>query len=181
MKKTFAVIVFGCLLLGTALAEHEADHRYNIRGYILDDMQKGMADLVVQAYAEENLLGSGKTDADGYYSLQLHLHNSDFGRVIRLRAGSYEAELRVTFDAKDRSADRLHEANFIGGEFVEGALDRFRMPSWAYLLGGLSILVIIVIVLESHRKNKLKRAKNSSSIKRTPGKRSRDKGRRKKH
>ena len=133
-------------------ADHEADHRYNIRGYVLNANQQGIDNLTVQAFMGGELLGTSKTTADGYYSMHLHLHNSDYHRVLKLRAGSHEAELRVTFDVGDDTSARIHEANFVDGRYIEGGLGRFHIPSWSYAVGGLLLFIVTLVYLERRRK-----------------------------
>ena len=137
-------------------AEHEVDHRYNIRGYILHKNQQPISNQNVQVFDGGKLLGENKTDSAGYYSLHLHLHNSDKGRKLRLLSGSNEAEIRATFDADDLSTLREHDANFVGGEFVEGDLDRFRIPPWSYPVAGLILISFIAVKLEKRRKRKIR-------------------------
>ena len=72
-------------------AEHEVDHRYNIRGYILDKNKQAIYNQNVQVFDGNQLLGENKNDSVGYYSLHLHLHNSDKARKLRLLSGSNEA------------------------------------------------------------------------------------------
>jgi len=121
-----------CLLTTHAWAEHEVDHRYNIRGYVLDENQQAIKGVKVNALDGGSLLASSTTDTDGYYSLHLHLHNTDNRRKLRLRTGQNEAQLRVTFDPEDLNTLRVHDANFVAGKFVEGELGRFRIPPWLY-------------------------------------------------
>ena len=155
--RTFILAVFaGCLVISNVWAEHEVDHRYNIRGYVLDENQQGISDQDVRVFDGSSLLKETRTDSAGYYSLHLHLHNADNRRTLKLRAGPHEAELRVSFDAKDLNTIRIHEANFIGGEYIEGKLDRFRIPPWIYPLGGFLALAVIVVFLEKRRKKKIK-------------------------
>ena len=145
------------LMTAPLQAEHEADHRYNIRGYLLDAEERGIANKEVAVFNDCKLLGTGKTDSSGYYSMHLHLHNSDLRQNLTLRAGSSQAQLRVKFDPTDNTTVRIHEANFIAGEFVEGDLGRFRLPSWAYLVGGLIVIGFILVTLEKRRRAKLRR------------------------
>lgn len=72
-------------------AEHQVDHRYNIRGYILDKNKQAIYNLNVQVFDGNQLLGENKNDSAGYYSLHLHLRNSDKARKLRLLSGSNEA------------------------------------------------------------------------------------------
>jgi hypothetical protein len=182
MIKNFIFIVFGgFLLITSASAEHEVDHRYNIRGYVLDENQQAVSDLTVQVFDGTSILGSSKTDSKGYYSLHLHLHNSDNRRILRLRAGPHESELRVTFDPDDITTLRVHEANFVAGEYIEGGLGRFRLPPWVYPVGGLLLLGVIVVLLEKRRKRKLKLKNVEASEHHSPGHRKAKKRRKKKH
>jgi hypothetical protein len=180
MRSIILFILAGSLFFNNVWADHEADHRYNIRGYVLDAKQKGIDNLTVQAFAEGNLLGNSKTDADGYYSIHLHLHNADFHQILKLRAGSYEAELLVTFDPQDDTSARIHDANFVDGEYIEENLSRFRSPSWSYAVGGLLLFMMILIYLERRRKKKIRLAKYGKSEMNHPSKHKARKSRRKK-
>ena len=59
--------------------------------YILDKNQQPISNQNVQVFDGSKLLGENKTDSAGYYSLHLHLHNSDKARKLRLFSGSNEA------------------------------------------------------------------------------------------
>ena len=179
--RTFIFIVAAGLMITNAWAEHEADHRYNIRGYVLDENQQGIANLDVRAFNGGSLLGNSKTDSDGYYSLHLHLHNEDNRSILRLRAGPYQSELRVTFDPEDTKTLRVHDANFVAGEFVEGGLGRIRMPPWVYPVGGFLLLGVIVVLLEKRRKKKIRLKKSGLAEHHSSGHRKSKKRRGKKH
>ncbi len=181
MRAIIISIFVGSLLFSNAWADHEPDHRYNIRGYVLDGNQRGIGNLSVEAFAEGKLLGSGKTDADGYYSMHLHLHDEDYHRALKLRAGSLEAELRVTFERGDDTSARIHEANFVDGKYVEGALNRFHIPTWSYAAGGLVLFMVTMVLLEKQRKKKVRLAKYGASEKHSPSGHKAKKARRKKH
>lgn len=181
MRALVISIIVGSLFFSSAWADHEPDHRYNIRGYVLDGSQQGIDNLAVQAFSEGKLLGDSKTNADGYYSMHLHLHDEDYRRILKLRAGSMEAELRVTFDRGDDTTARIHEANFIDGKYVEGALDRFHIPDWSYAAGGLVLFMVIMVFLEKHRKKKIRLAKYGANEKHSPSGHKAKKARRKKH
>lgn len=151
------ILTLACLLLSiNAIAEHEADHRYNVRGYILDENERAIADREVNIFADANLLASGRTDSDGYYSLHLHLHNEDRGRVLSLNAGAQRAEIRVDFDPEDKHTARVHDASLVGGKLTETALNRWRTPPWIYPLAGFIVLGFVLVALERRRKRKLR-------------------------
>lgn len=181
MRTVTFFIIAGSLFFNHVWADHEADHRYNIRGYVLNANQQGIDNLTVQAFAAGELLGTSKTGTDGYYSMHLHLHNSDYHRILKLRAGLHETELRVTFDVEDATSARIHEANFVDGKFVEGSLRRFRIPSWSYAVGGLLLFMIALVYLERRRKKKIRLAKHGTTEVHPPSRQRRKKSRRKKH
>ena len=176
----FSIVAAG-LFFNNAWADHEIDHRYNILGYVLDANRQGIGNLTVQVFSKGESIGDSKTTADGYYSIHLHLHNSDFHRVLKLRAGSQEAELRVTFDAGDSTSVRIHEANFVDGEYIEGNLGRFHIPSWSYPVAGLVLFMVIMVYLERRRKKKIRLAKFGSSDRHSASGHKSKKARRKKH
>ncbi|MFT5597800.1 MAG: hypothetical protein ACI823_000875 [Chitinophagales bacterium] len=181
MRFIIIFMLFGCLLSTNLWADHEPDHRYNVRGYVLDANQRGTGNLMVQVFSDGEALGSTLTNADGYYSLLLHLHDADYLRVLKLRAGPHEAELKVTFDVSDVTSERIHEANFIDGKYVEGAIGGFRVPSWSYAVGGLLLIILIAIFLEKRRKKKIRLAKYGPSDNHSPSKHKVRKARRKHH
>ncbi len=57
-------------LSGLALATHEADHRYHIKGYVLDEKQMPLSDTGVSILMNNQVLGFGNTDADGFYRIR---------------------------------------------------------------------------------------------------------------
>lgn len=180
MRRLIIFIFMGCLTLPNAWADHEPDHRYNIRGYVLDASQNGIAGITVQAFSEGRSLGTSKTNGDGYYSLHLHLHNTDNRRILKLRVGAQEAELRVKIDVTDSTSARIHEANFVGDKYIEGDLGRFRLPPWSYAAGGLFVFMLVAVFLEKYRKKKIRLAKYGSGEKHAPSKHKAKKARRKK-
>jgi hypothetical protein len=174
-----AALILGlvCFLItGHLRAEHEADHRYNVRGYLLDAEERGIANQEVAAFVDGKLLGAGKTDSSGYYSIHLHLHNSDLRQILTLRAGPSQAQLRIKFDPTDKTTVRTHDANFVAGEFVEGDLGHFRLPPWIYPVGGLVVFGFLLVTLEKRR-----RAKIRSKIIATKSSDGKSKGKKRRH
>ena len=181
MKTFIAVFLTGLLMFTNALAEGEVNHRYNIQGYILDENDQGIANQEVKVYKGRLLLEIGKTDAAGLYSLKLKLHDSDNHQILRLRTGDNEAELKVTFDTDNADTLRTHQANFVDGKFIEGAITRFGIPSWIYPLAGLIFISFLAINLEKRRKKKIQQKKDKLSGRQSTGSHHARKKRRKKH
>jgi hypothetical protein len=181
MRIIIFFIITGSLFFNSAWADHEPDHRYNIHGFVLNAKQQGINNLTVQVFAQGESIGNAKTDSNGYYSLHLHLHNADYHRILKLRAGSHEAELQVEFDVEDDTSVRSHEANFVGGKFIEGSLGRFHIPTWSYAVGGLLLFMVTLIYLERRRKKKIRLAKHGANQTHPPSRQKAKKSRRKKH
>lgn len=174
------LVILACLLLPvSAIAEHEADHRYEVHGYVLDDNENPVPGREVAIFADGGMLARGTTDSDGYYSLHLHLHNQDRGRRLNLHAGPDRAEIRVRFDPEDNHTARVHAANLVGGRLVEKELNRWRTPPWIYPLAGFIVLGFVLVTLERRRKRKL-RTKHPGNVP-ASGSRRRKKNRRRSH
>lgn len=115
-------------------AEHEVDHRYEVTGYVRGADQRPFDGLPVDIRKDGQLIGSGRTDSEGRYSVRLHLHDSDIGGSLSVRAGKHQAQVRMQAERGNRSTQRVHYVNFIGGEVREENLFGFEVPAWAYLV-----------------------------------------------
>lgn len=160
------MIVIAVLLLlfaGTAAALHEIDHRYEVRGYILDRDKKPMRSLPVSILLNEQLIGSGRTDGEGYYSIRVHLHDADIGKKLTVRAGSHQAEIRMNATRGDASTQRIHHVNFVAGSVSEKKLAGVNIPIWAYVAGAPIVLwgAIYATGVTRRRLRKIKKARAS--------------------
>lgn len=173
---SFAVVV---VLLGPLLAhaEHEANHRYNVRGYVLDNARMPVADAPVSLRMDGKVVGSDRTDSDGYYSIRAHLHDSDIGKKLTVRAGDHHAEIRMQGTPRDLSTDRVHHVNFMGGEMVETELHRGWLPRWAYAAAALVLASAGIVAVRSWRRRsrRLRRRQEAAANpkRKTKGKRKR--------
>ena len=123
-------------------------------------------------------MGSTRTDGSGYYSLQLHLHDTDVSRKLTLRAGKHEATIVVTFDPQDKSSIRTHDANFVDGKLIDQKLDKFRVPSLLYPAAGIFVIFLIAFLLERRRKKKLRLKADSRVAGQSPHSKKKRKGKR---
>lgn len=173
----FVIAVLLLLFAGTAAAEHEADHRYDVRGYVLDAQKNPRSQVPVTIMMGDRTIGSGHTDSKGYYSVRLHLHDGDIGRSLVVRAGNAQADIRMQAKHGDQTTTRLHHANFVGGEFIEQKLSAGSMPAWAYFAAA-PVVLWAAVYMTGVTRRKIRRAKrNPAPAKSGQGKRS--KGRRK--
>jgi hypothetical protein len=121
------------LFASTVPAEHEADHRYDVRGYVLDAQKNPRSGVPVTILMGDATIGSGRTDSKGFYSIRLHLHDSDIGKSLKVRAGNAQADIRMQAKHGDQTTARFHHVNFVGREFVEEKLSTGGVPAWAYI------------------------------------------------
>ncbi len=103
----------------TVLAEHEEDHRYTVEGFVLDANEKPLLGSEVSISLENKTLKFTTTDDQGFYSLQLHLHDTDWGKDLDIKAGDSQATIKITFERGDKHTPRVHKTNFVGGKLVE--------------------------------------------------------------
>lgn len=131
------------LFAATAAAEHEADHRYNVRGYVLSADQRPLDAVRVTIRKDGHVMGGGRTDGEGYYTVQLHLHDSDIGGTLTVRAGERQALIRMQAEYGNRTTARVHHVNFVGGEVIEKNLG-IGIPAWVYLAAAPLVLWAVV-------------------------------------
>jgi len=181
MKIFFAALFAGLLVITHAWAEQEVKHRYNVQGYVLDENNKGLVNQQVKIFKGRILLEMGKTNSEGFYSLKFKLRDSDNQQILKLSVGAHEADLRVAFETDDFNTSKVHEANFVDGKFIEGALTQFRFPTWIYPIIGLIAISFLAIKLERRRKKKIQQHKNKLSGRQSVSSHHAKKKRRKKH
>ena len=165
--KLIELLIIAVLLLlfaGTAAAEHEADHRYDVRGFVLDQQKKPRAGVPVTILMGDQVIGSGRTDSEGYYSVRLHLHDSDIGKSLVVRAGDSQATIRMQAEHGDQATARQHHVNFVSREFVEEKLNMSSIPAWAYIAAVPLVLWAAVYVTGATRR-KIRRVKSARAKK----------------
>jgi len=165
----FAVVVVLSGCFAAAHAEHEADHRYIVEGYVLDAQENPRADVKVAVTADEGLLGEGVTDRRGFYRIPLHLHNPDLGKQLTVKAGDRAARIEVTFDPGDKETERVHDLNFIGADTTKADLGTRGFPTWAYVVIGIIVVLLVARTvsraLKQRRKLQAKQAQKQSKKK----------------
>ncbi len=170
--KRLELLIIAVLLLlfaSTAAAEHEVDHRYDVRGFVLDEQKKPRAGVPVTILMGDQLIGSGRTDGEGYYSVRLHLHDSDIGRSLVVRAAESQATIRMQAKHGDQATARQHDVNFVGREFVEEKLSMSSIPAWAYI-AAVPLLLWAAVYVSGATRRKIRRVK-SARAKKGKGKR----------
>ncbi|NOX43977.1 MAG: hypothetical protein GXP19_09635 [Gammaproteobacteria bacterium] len=139
-----------------ALSEHEADHRYTIQGYVLDNQQQGIGNSNVKVFLDEKLIAQKTTDNTGFYKAQLHLHDPDFGKELEIVTDKGKGNVKIEFKLGDKETERFHNVNFIDGQITEGELPASGFAQWIYFAIGGVVILIIVIVMGGKAKGKNK-------------------------
>ncbi len=143
---------FGLVMFNSAQAAHEADHRYEVMGYVLDEQEKPKAGASVVIRLNNKVMATGKTSSGGYFSMLVHLHDSHFGQMLDIRSGKSRGRVRINFTRGDKSARRVHHVNFIGARLTEGKLSRRGFPTWGY--GAVAAVVLIPAAILVGRRNR---------------------------
>ncbi len=141
------------------LAEHEADHRYTIQGYVLDSQKRGIANSRVKAMLDGKLIAQKTTDSSGFYQAQLHLHDPDYGKELEIVTEQGKGIVKIDFILGDKETERFHHINFIDGQLAEGEISTLEFPQWIYFAGAGLVILIVVIAMSGKKKGKKKSKK----------------------
>jgi len=153
MRVWVVVVVFTLGMSGMVRAEHTADHRYTIEGYVSNaDGTPRPQELVAVMDRPDTRLGVAHTGSNGWYRIQLHLHHSDLGRLLTVEANQVRRQIRVTFDPQDTTSERRHRVDFVGTQVRDAPLPLSSSPSYALL--GLGAVVVLLPVLLYLRRRK---------------------------
>ena len=163
MNRLGLLIVAAPMILFAAkvAAEHEANHRYDVRGYVLSADKRPLVGVPVTILKQDQTIGSGRTDGDGYYDIRVHLHDSDIGEALTVRADKHQALIRMRAEYANQTTGRVHHVSFAGGEVSEKTLAGSRIPTWVYLVAAPFVLWAVVYFTEAIRRKirKLRLAK----------------------
>lgn len=154
MNRLGLLIVAASLIVfaARASAEHEIDHRYDVKGYVLSADKRPLDGVPVTILKDDQLIGSSRTDGEGYYAIRLHLHDSDIGGSLAVRAGKHQALIRMQADHGNRMTAREHHVSFVGSEVSEKDLFGSGIPTWVYLAAAPFVLWAVVYFTEVIRR-----------------------------
>jgi hypothetical protein len=165
----FSALAFVLALFPTApvLSLHETDHQYDITGYVLSTDKQAIAGAPVVAHLDGKRLGSGRSDSTGYYRFRVHLHDTDVGRELRLKTPEGEGIVRVSLTPGDKSTQRIHHVNFIGGELVEGNLSGQGGISTSTMVAGALAVTLLASIFAAGYVRRMRRRKKRAERKAT--------------
>jgi hypothetical protein len=147
-------------MIGAVRAEHTVDHRYTIEGYVrIADRTPRPHEVVAVADRPDARLGVTSTGTNGWYRIQLHIHNSDLGRLLHVETNHVTRQIRVTFDPQDMTSQRRHRVDFLGTQASDVPLTpRNALP---YALLALGVVVVCVPPFLYFRRRKSRPAQNA--------------------
>ncbi|MCZ6711945.1 MAG: carboxypeptidase-like regulatory domain-containing protein [Gammaproteobacteria bacterium] len=89
------------------------EHRYTIYGQVVDESRApiGNAAVIVTGLGGRPM-GKTTIDADGQYSILLHIHDQDLGAQFWVTVNRVTQSGKITFDIANRVADRTHRLDF---------------------------------------------------------------------
>lgn len=145
MRKVLLLLILGLLAFsGLAAATHEADHRYHVRGNVVDSF--GMPGMFVRVdvvdISHPSITSAGTTGFAGDYDVILHLHNDNVGDQVRVTVAGQSVVITAEFDPTDGLTER----------FSQGV--SFTVPPGAnlvpYILIALAVVVPLVVVVRRY-------------------------------
>lgn len=114
MRKGMPLLVLALLLAfsAAAFATHEVDHRYHVRGIVVDSL--GMPAMFVRVDVRDLSdvsvpPAAGTTDFSGGFDVITHLHNPNLGDQLRVTVAGQERVIIAQFDPSDATTERLSE------------------------------------------------------------------------
>jgi len=99
-------------LVHPVLAEHEADHRYTVKGYVRDAAGKPKGAVAVVAEHKSGGKKSATTDKRGYYEIRFHLHDANKGDEVTVTAEGEVKKVSVDLILEDHVTERIGRVDF---------------------------------------------------------------------
>ena len=110
------------LVAAPALAEHEAQFRYTVVGYVKDAAGKPRAGQSLEVIRQKTGFAYvGETDATGLYVIITRLADESRDERLLVRAGPASLMIAARFEPADHVAERGTQVDFTGGRVVERA------------------------------------------------------------
>ncbi len=137
------------LLPANSFAEHEANHRFLVSGYIRDSAGKALGGSSVEFEHKGGEKKKVSANRDGYYETRFHLHDENLGDTIIVVASGVTKKIKVEFDLGD-------EISFRGASLDFGAPSSDDAPIWVFLTIASLVVFIgsVYFFLVKAKKNK---------------------------
>ncbi len=100
------------LLVRPVFAEHEADHRYMVKGHVRDAAGKAKEAVSVVVEHKGGEKKSTTTDGRGYYEVQFHLHDANKGDEVTVTAEGEVKKIAIDLIPGDQMTERIGQVDF---------------------------------------------------------------------
>lgn len=121
-NRRWILLTLACLMLAIVVrpahATHENDHRFTVYGTVRNGASfpgvplPNRAVTVLDA-ATQRIMQRGVTDAAGKYSLVLHVHNGDVGKVVLVQSAGISRQITLQFDPGDVTTVRRAQVDLV--------------------------------------------------------------------
>ncbi len=169
-RLTIALLLIA--LAAPAAATHETDHRYDVKGQVLGADKRPLDGVPVTILKDGEVIGSERTDRDGAYSIRVHLHDSDIGATLTVRAGAHQRDIRMQAKAGDQSTARVHQVDFVGGQARDVGASAGGVPGWIYFIV-VPLVLVAMLLLASVIRQGVRRLRRAHAPAHPAGKRKR--------
>ena len=103
-----------------AVAEHEAQYRYTVLGFVKDAAGKPRTGVGLEVTRQKTGLSyQGETDASGLYVIVTRLADESRGERLLVRAGPAALWVTTRFDPTDHKSERGTRVDFTGPKPAE--------------------------------------------------------------
>jgi len=120
IRAALGVLLAMGLLAPPALAEHEAQYRYTVLGYVKDAAGRPRKGVGLEVTRQKTGLSyKGETDAAGLYVIVTRLADESRGEGLLVRAGPASLRIRARLDPADHTSERGTRVDFTGGKAAE--------------------------------------------------------------
>jgi uncharacterized protein YeaO (DUF488 family) len=120
LRATLGVLLAIGLIAPPAVAEHEAQYRYTVLGYVKDTAGRPRKGVGLEVTRQKTGLSyNGETDADGLYVIVTRLADESRGEGLLVRAGPASLRIAARLDPADHKTERGTRVDFTGAKAIE--------------------------------------------------------------
>jgi hypothetical protein len=120
LRAALGVLLAIGLIAPPALAEHEAQYRYTVLGYVKDAAGRPRKGVGLEVTRQKTgLFYNGETDAAGLYVIVTRLADESRGEELLVRAGPASLRIAVRLDPADHKTERGTRVDFTGPKATE--------------------------------------------------------------
>lgn len=149
----FVALAVLLILPQAAFADHEPNHRFMVKGTVLDEQGDPFAnEEVVVTDTVIGLTTTVRTNGSGVYTARLHLHDENVGDELTVIAAGEVARSDAKFDPNDHTKERVQTINVT----VKGkdAPAKKKTSPLVYIGWAAAILITAVMAVYLSRRSK---------------------------